>query len=83
MRSLREIKRGFYRQIVFTIKILNNLWEVVIHKYAGPGGRVLTPNFGRYVPRQSENGGLRGELERESGGLRNWLYIVGRVWLEF
>ena len=40
----------------------------------GGGGGVLTPHFGRYVPRQlSEKleGGLRTELEGENAGLRS------------
>ena len=37
----------------------------------------LTPNLGGYVPRQSENGGLRSKLERQNAGLRSG--FVGRV----
>ena len=41
------------------------------------GPNYITYKFcGRYVPRQSENGGgggLRSELKRESGGLRGGL----------
>ena len=33
----------------------------------------LTPHFGRYVPRQSENAGLQSELEHENAGLRSEL----------
>ena len=39
----------------------------------GGGGGALTQNFGRYVRGKVKNGGLRSELERKSGGLRNWL----------
>ena len=42
----------------------------------GGGGGALTPYFGRYVPQQSENGGLRSELECE-----NWVsgadFVIG------
>ena len=48
----------------------------------GGGGGAFTPNFDRYVPRQSEKwgalervereyAGLRSELERENASLRN------------
>ena len=35
--------------------------------------RLVTPHFGRYVPRQSEKWVLRSELERENAGLRSRL----------
>ena len=37
----------------------------------GGGGGALNPDFGRYVPRQSEKWGLWSELERENEGLQN------------
>ena len=43
-----------------------------------PGGKgALTPNFGRYVPRQSEKwgGGAAERLERENAGL--WSELKG------
>ena len=51
-------------------------WPNILFR-GGGGGRVLTPNFGRYVPRQSEKLARAPEnelpVERENGGLRNEL----------
>ena len=42
-------------------------------KSLGGGGGTHIPNFGRYVPRQSEKWGLRSELVRENAGRSGWL----------
>ena len=49
------------------------------HRIArGGGGGALTPNFGRYVPRQGEKWGLRIELQRKNAGLRSELRELER-----
>ena len=57
---------------------VSSTWERKHLAGGGGGGGVLTPNFGRYVPRQSKvkyGQGLQNELlvERENAGLRNEL----------
>ena len=63
---------------VRSLYVIMSNTEIILNSAPGGGGgghSPVTPHLGRYnyVPRQSENWGLRRELELENWDFRNWL----------